>query len=120
VFDSSYERGQPAEFPLRGVIKCWTEGMQKIKVGGKAKLTCPAEIAYGDRSQPKIPGGSALIFEVELLEVKKQEAPAPGAPGAMPGTPMGRPGDPTSPRGRPARRGRRQGHAAPATGRPRK
>ncbi len=70
VFDSSYERGEPAVFPLGRVIPCWTEGMQKMKVGGKAKLTCPADIAYGDRgSPPVIPGGAALQFEVELLEI---------------------------------------------------
>lgn len=72
VFDSSVQRGQPAEFPLNGVVKCWTEGLQKIKTGGKAKLVCPAAIAYGDRGfPPKIPGGAALSFEVELLEIKK-------------------------------------------------
>ena len=73
VFDSSVQRGQPATFPLSGVIKCWTEGVQEIKVGGKAKLTCPSDIAYGDRgSPPKIKPGATLVFEVELLEIVKQ------------------------------------------------
>jgi FKBP-type peptidyl-prolyl cis-trans isomerase FkpA/FKBP-type peptidyl-prolyl cis-trans isomerase FklB len=72
VFDSSVERGEPATFPLNGVIPCWTEGVQQIKVGGKAKLVCPAELAYGDRgSPPKIKPGSTLVFEVELLEIVK-------------------------------------------------
>ena len=72
VFDSSVQRGQPAEFPLNGVIKCWTEGVQLMKVGGKSKLICPSDIAYGDRgSPPKIKGGAALVFEVELLEIEK-------------------------------------------------
>ena len=68
-FDSSYKRNQPAMFPLSGVIKCWTEGLQLMKVGGKSKLVCPSDIAYGDRGNEAIPGGAALIFEVELLEI---------------------------------------------------
>ncbi|MDH3588139.1 MAG: FKBP-type peptidyl-prolyl cis-trans isomerase [Gammaproteobacteria bacterium] len=71
VFDSSVDRGTPATFPLTRVISCWTEGVQKIKVGGKARLVCPSDIAYGDRgSPPRIQPGAALIFEVELLEIK--------------------------------------------------
>lgn len=69
-FDSSYKRNEPTEFPLNGVIKCWTEGVAKMKVGGKAKLVCPSDIAYGDSGRPGIPGGSTLVFEVELLEIK--------------------------------------------------
>lgn len=87
VFDSSVKRGQPLEFSLAGVIPCWTEGVQKMKVGGKAKLVCPSTIAYGDMGRPPtIPGGSTLVFEVELLEVK----PAPGAPAKV--TPPNQPG----------------------------
>ena len=69
-FDSSYARGQPAEFPLDRVIKCWTEGVQRIKVGGRAKLTCPPAIAYGERGAGGvIPPGATLQFEVELLAI---------------------------------------------------
>ena len=69
-FDSSYKRNQPAQFPLSGVIRCWTEGVQKMKVGGKARLVCPSEIAYGDNGHPPaILGGATLIFEIELLEI---------------------------------------------------
>jgi FKBP-type peptidyl-prolyl cis-trans isomerase FkpA len=68
-FDSSYSRNEPAEFALRGVIGCWTEGVQRMRVGGKARLVCPAELAYGDTGTPDIPGGSTLIFEVELIGI---------------------------------------------------
>ncbi len=68
-FDSSYARNAPAEFALNRVIPCWTEGVQKMKVGGKATLVCPAQIAYGERGQSGIPGGAALIFEIELLGI---------------------------------------------------
>jgi len=71
VFDSSVDRGTPAEFPVGGVIPCWTQALQTMKVGGKYKLTCPSEIAYGDRgSPPTIKPGATLTFEVELIEVK--------------------------------------------------
>jgi FKBP-type peptidyl-prolyl cis-trans isomerase FkpA/FKBP-type peptidyl-prolyl cis-trans isomerase FklB len=72
VFDSSVQRGEPATFPLNGVIPCWTEGLQLMKVGGKSRLVCPAAIAYGDRgAPPRIKPGSTLTFEVELLEIVK-------------------------------------------------
>jgi FKBP-type peptidyl-prolyl cis-trans isomerase FkpA len=77
VFDSSKDRGTPATFPLNGVIPCWTEGVQKMKVGGKSILVCPSEIAYKDRGAPPvIKPGAALKFEVELIEVVKEEAKA--------------------------------------------
>jgi FKBP-type peptidyl-prolyl cis-trans isomerase FkpA len=69
-FDSSYKRGQPAEFPLNRVIPCWTEGVQRMKAGGKAKLTCPSSIAYGARGAGGvIPPNATLVFEIELLEI---------------------------------------------------
>lgn len=74
VFDSSYERGQPATFALNQVVPCWTEGLQHMKEGGKAKLVCPPDLAYGDRQQGPIPAGSTLVFEVELLDVVEQES----------------------------------------------
>jgi FKBP-type peptidyl-prolyl cis-trans isomerase FkpA len=69
-FDSSYKRGQAAQFPLSGVIPCWTEGVQRMKVGGKAKLTCPPAIAYGARGAGGvIPPNATLVFEIELLGI---------------------------------------------------
>jgi FKBP-type peptidyl-prolyl cis-trans isomerase FkpA len=78
-FDSSFSRNEPVEFGLDHVIPCWTEGLQKMKVGGKAQLVCPAELAYGDKGRPSIPGGSALIFEVELVGIVNS-SPVPGTP----------------------------------------
>jgi FKBP-type peptidyl-prolyl cis-trans isomerase FkpA len=70
-FDSSYKRQQSISFPLSGVIPCWTEGVQKMKVGGKAKLVCPPELAYGARGAGSaVPPNATLIFEVELLNIK--------------------------------------------------
>ena len=71
-FDSSIERGQPAEFPVGGVIPGWTEALQLMKVGGKAKLFIPAELAYGPSGRPGIPPNSVLLFDVELIEIVKQ------------------------------------------------
>jgi FKBP-type peptidyl-prolyl cis-trans isomerase FkpA/FKBP-type peptidyl-prolyl cis-trans isomerase FklB len=73
VFDSSVQRGEPVSFPLNGVIKCWTEALQKMKVGGKATLVCPSDIAYGDQGRPpQIKPGATLVFDVELLEIVKK------------------------------------------------
>jgi FKBP-type peptidyl-prolyl cis-trans isomerase FkpA/FKBP-type peptidyl-prolyl cis-trans isomerase FklB len=73
VFDSSIQRGQPATFPLSGVIRCWTEGVQRMKIGEKSRLVCPSAIAYGDRgAPPKIKPGATLVFEVELLDIVKK------------------------------------------------
>jgi FKBP-type peptidyl-prolyl cis-trans isomerase FkpA len=72
VFDSSIDRGEPVTFSLSGVIPCWTQGLQLMKAGGKARLVCPSELAYGDAgSPPRIKGGSTLVFEVELLSIEK-------------------------------------------------
>ncbi len=71
VFDSSVQRGEPASFPLNRVIPCWTQGVQQMKVGGKAKLTCPPGLAYGERgAPPTVPPNSTLTFEVELLAIE--------------------------------------------------
>jgi len=110
VFDSSVQRGTPAEFPLNAVIPCWTEGLQKMKVGEKAKLTCPSGIAYGDAGHPPIiPGGAVLTFEVELLDVTPKGAASSVPSGQMnqPGTaaapaPAARPAASPSPRPSPA------------------
>jgi FKBP-type peptidyl-prolyl cis-trans isomerase FkpA len=80
VFDSSIKRGEPAVFPLNGVIACWTEGLQAMKVGGKAQLVCPSGLAYGPQGHPPaIPPQSTLVFDVELLEIspppKAENAP---------------------------------------------
>lgn len=85
VFDSSKDRGQTAKFPLNRVVKCWTEGIQKMKVGGKATIWCPSEIAYGDRGAGgKIPPGAALKFDVELIGIVPQEGKdGEKKPGAM-------------------------------------
>ena len=69
VFDSSVERGEPTTFPLDGVIPCWTEGLQHIRVGGKSRLICPPNLAYGPQGPPGIPGNAALVFEIELLDI---------------------------------------------------
>jgi FKBP-type peptidyl-prolyl cis-trans isomerase FklB len=71
-FDNSYDRGQPATFPLNGVIRGWTEGLQYMQVGGKYKFYIPYNLAYGEYDNMSIPGGSTLVFEVELLDVKKK------------------------------------------------
>ena len=72
VFDSSIARKEPASFPLSGVIRCWTEAVQLMKVGGKNRLVCPSDLAYGENgSPPNIPGGATLIFEVELLAIEQ-------------------------------------------------
>jgi len=78
-FDSSYKRNKPAEFPVKGVIKGWTEALQLMKEGGKWELYIPADLAYGQRGRPGIPANSTLVFEIELLEVMKPAAPSQAA-----------------------------------------
>jgi FKBP-type peptidyl-prolyl cis-trans isomerase FkpA len=78
VFDSSIKRKEPATFPLDGVIQCWSEGVQHMKVGGKAHLVCPPELAYGDSGRPpSMPGGATLVFDVELLDILPPGAQPP-------------------------------------------
>ena len=72
VFDSSVERDEPAIFPLSGVIPCWTEGVQTMRVGGESRLVCPPDLAYGANPPPGIPPNAALVFEVELLEIVEE------------------------------------------------
>jgi FKBP-type peptidyl-prolyl cis-trans isomerase len=86
-FDSSYKRNMPAEFPIKGVIPGWTEGLQLLKKGGKATFYVPPELGYGDRPRQQIPSNAVLIFDVELLDVK----PTPKAAGGPGGLPMGHP-----------------------------
>ena len=84
VFDTSRKPGgQPVTFPLNGVIKCWTEGVGRMKVGEQAIITCPSDIAYGEGGQRNIPPGATLIFDVELLGIPSKRVnvhpPARGA-----------------------------------------
>jgi FKBP-type peptidyl-prolyl cis-trans isomerase FkpA len=84
VFDSSVQRGQPVSFPLNGVVPCWTEALQHMKIGGKSRVWCPSDVAYGDSGRGPIPGGATLVFEIELLEISPTAA-APVPPGAPAG-----------------------------------
>jgi len=84
VFDSSREGGEPAVFALNAVVPCFSQGIQRMKVGGKAKLICPPELAYGERgAPPMVPPGATLVFEIELLEIT-EPAPAPAPPAPTP------------------------------------
>jgi FKBP-type peptidyl-prolyl cis-trans isomerase FkpA len=88
VFDSSIERGQPATFPLDQVISCWTEAVQRMKVGGKARIVCPPALAYGAEGRPGIPPNSPLVFEVELLGIGEEQA-TPASPQGAAGPAVG-------------------------------
>ncbi len=88
VFDSSIKRNEPATFPLNGVIPCWTEAVQLLKVGGKAQIICPPELAYGDEGRPpQMRGGATLVFDIELLEIGKADAAAAAAAPPAPNHP---------------------------------
>ncbi len=84
TFDDSRKRKEPAEFSLQGVVPCWTQALQKMKVGGRAKVVCPSDLAYGAQGRPNIPANSVLNFDIELLEVTKappaQLPPPPASP----------------------------------------
>lgn len=95
VFDSSIKRGQPATFPLKGVVPCWTEALQTMHVGAKNRVICPSDVAYGDRGRPPtIPGGATLVFEIELLGIVKVEAPPAAASPVVPTPPPATPASP--------------------------
>ena len=80
VFDSSIDRNTPVDFPLNGVIPCWTQGLQLMKEGGSARLVCPSDLAYGDEGRPpRIKGGATLVFDVQLLSIEKDAPKAPEA-----------------------------------------
>lgn len=101
VFDSSIQRGQPITMPLNGVIPCWTEALQLMKVGGKSHIVCPSDIAYGDRAPGIIKAGSTLVFDVELLDIVPPAAPSPppAAPASAPPAPAAAPA-PSPPSGK--------------------
>ena len=86
VFDSSIKRGEPAVFPLNGVIPCWTEAVQMMKVGGEAQVVCPPALAYGDEGRPpQMRGGATLVFDIKLLDIVKEDPAAAGpSPAATP------------------------------------
>jgi FKBP-type peptidyl-prolyl cis-trans isomerase FkpA len=80
VFDSSRERNEPVTFPLQGVIPCWTEALQTMKVGGQSRIVCPPDLAYGDRGSGSIKPGSTIVFDVELLDILPASDATPQAP----------------------------------------